>query len=70
MVHSVGQKIKKKTREIKYIQKIFFREIAFLTVLNLFPVQKWNLAKKIREIDLFDFTSLFGLDFFNFSGLL
>ena len=23
--------------------------------------------KKIREIDLFDFTSFFGLDFFNFS---
>ena len=26
--------------------------------------------KKIREIDLFDFTSFFGLDFFKFSGPL
>ena len=26
--------------------------------------------KKIREIDLFDFTSFFGLDFFKFSGTL
>ena len=24
--------------------------------------------KKFREIDLFDFTSFFGLDFFKFSG--
>ena len=57
------------------INQKFFREIAFLAV---FPVQKlifdhfwnckkWNLVKKIiREIDLFDFTSFFGLDFFNF----
>ena len=48
-----------------------------MAVLN-FPVQKlifghfkiakkWNLVKIIfREIDLFDFTSFFGLDFFNF----
>ena len=46
-----------------------FREIAFLAVLNLFPVQKlifghfwncqkWNLVKKITcKIDLFVFTS-------------
>ena len=27
-------------------------------------------SKKIREIDLFDFTSFFGLDFFKFSGPL
>ena len=26
--------------------------------------------KKFREIDLLDFTSFFGLDFFKFSGLL
>ena len=26
--------------------------------------------KKIREIELFDFTSFFGLDFFKFSGPL
>ena len=41
---TAGQKIKisqgKKTREIKYKSKIFFREIAFLAVLNFFPVQK------------------------------
>ena len=58
------------------------REIAYLAVLNFFPVQKLILAifeiakngicsKKIfREIDLFDFTSFFGLDFLRFSGLL
>ena len=57
-------------------QKIFFREIAFLAVLNFFPVQKLifgqfrncknlNLAQNlIREIDLFDFMNFFGLDFF------
>ena len=62
--------------------KFFFREIAFLTVLNFFPVQKmifghfwnskkWNLVKKFfREIDLFDFTNFFGLDFFHFYGPL
>ena len=33
--------------------------------------KKWNLVKiKFREIDLFDFTSFFGLEFFKFSGLL
>ena len=49
---------------------------------SFFPVQKlilgqfWNCKKWIlfkiffREIDLFDFTSFFGLDFFKFSGLL
>ena len=58
--------------------KKIFREIAFLAVLNFFPVQKidfWPFLKmqkmefgqkKIREIELFDFTSFFGLDFFNF----
>ena len=58
--------------------KNFFHEITFLAVLNFFPVQKlifgqlwnskkWNLAKKFfREIDLFDFTIFFGLDFLTF----
>ena len=58
------------------INQKFFREIAFLVVLNFFQVQKltfghflngkiWNLVKKIiRKIDLFDFMSFFGLDFF------
>ena len=53
-----------------------FREIAFLAVLNFFSVQKidcWPFLKlqkmkfgqkKFREIDLFDFTSFFDLDFF------
>ena len=63
---------------------MLFREIAFLAVLNFFPVvqkliighfwncQKWSLAKMFffREIDLFDFTSFFGLDFLKFSGPL
>ena len=64
------------------IIKKYFREIAFLAVLNFFPVEKlifghfwnckkWNLANKIfREIDLFDFKSFFGLYFLNFSGPL
>ena len=55
--------------------QIKFREIEFLVVLNIFPVQKndfWPFLKLqkmefdqkfFREIDLFDFTSL---DFFNF----
>ena len=50
------------------INQFFFREIAFLSVLNFFPVQKllfghfwnckkWNFVKKIiAEIDLFYFT--------------
>ena len=58
-------------------QKNFFREIAFLAVLNFFQAQKlifgqfrnykkWNLAwpKKIRVFDFFDFTNFFGLCFF------
>ena len=60
--------------------KIFFREIAFLAVINIFPSSKidfWPFLKfqkmefgqkNFREIDLFDFTSFFGLDFFKFSG--
>ena len=40
---TAGQKIKK-TCQIKEIQKNFFREIAFLVVLNCFPIQKLNLA--------------------------
>ena len=41
---------------------------------NAFPflkLQKMEFVQKIfREIDLFDFTSFFGLDFFKISGLL
>ena len=62
--------------------KNFFREIAFLAVLKIFPSSKidflaiFEIAKsgcwlrKIREIDLFDFPSFFGLDFLKFSGPL
>ena len=69
--NSWNKKIKKK-----------LRQIAFLAVLNFFPVQNfifghfWNsqklnlVKKRIHEIDLFDFTSFFGLDFFKFSGPL
>ena len=53
-------------------------EIAFLAVLNFSPGQKlifglFKIAKnglwskKIREINLFDFTSFLGLYFFRFS---
>ena len=59
--------------------KFIFREIAFLAV---FAVPKIDFGpflkllkmefgqKKIREIDLFDFTIFLGLDFFKFSGPL
>ena len=76
MIFTLGEWSRQKTHEIKYRLE-FFLEIAFLAVLNFFPVQKlifeiakkWNLVKKFfREIDLFDFTSFFGLDFFKFSG--
>ena len=59
--------------------QFFFREIGFLAVLNSSKIDFWpclklqkkcNGKKKIREIDLFDFTSFFGQDFFKFSGLL
>ena len=50
-----------------------------MSVLKFFPVQKlifghfwnckkWNLAKKFREIDSFDFTSFSGLDILKVSG--
>ena len=65
------------------MNQFFFREIAFLAVLNFSPLQKlifdhfcnskkWNLVKKnfFCEIDLFDFMSIFGMDFFKFSGPL
>ena len=76
----------KKVRAKKLVKsnksKTFFREIAFLAVLNFFPVQelifghfwnceKWNLVEKIiHEIDNIWFHEFFGLDFFKFSGLL
>ena len=40
---TAGQKIKK-TRQIKEIQKIFFREIASLVVLNFSPLQKLSFG--------------------------
>ena len=55
--------------------KIFFREIAFLAVLNFFPSSKidfWPFLKlqkmefgqkKIPEIDLFDFTNFLAWTF-------
>ena len=58
---------------------IGFREITFLAAFlvqklifgHFWNCKKWNLVKiKFREIDLFDFTSFFGLDFFKFSGPL
>ena len=82
-LYTTGQKILKspgkKSREIK--QSHLFREIAFLAV-KLFPSSKidfWSFLKlqkmkfgpkKFREIDLFDFRSFSGLDFFKFSGSL
>ena len=75
----MGQKILKspgqKNSSNKINQKIFFREIAFLSVLNFFQVQKlifgyfvnrkkWILVKKIiREIDS---TSFLAWTFLNF----
>ena len=59
-------------------ENFFFREIAFLAVLNFFPVKKfifghfWNSkkngiwSKKFREIDLFNFTSFFPCTFLTF----
>ena len=67
---------------VKSNKLIFFREIAFLAVLNFFPgsnidfwpflkLQKMEFGqKKFHEIDLFDFMSFCGLDFFKFSGPL
>ena len=45
----------------------FFREIAFLEVLNFSQFKNWFLVKiKFREIDLFDFTSFLAWNFLNF----
>ena len=78
MLQNNGPEYFKKSRpkncEIKKINftNFFSREIAFLAVLNFFPVQKliFGLFLKLqkidfgqknffREIDLFDFTSFF-----------
>ena len=52
----------------------FFREIAFFGSFKLFPSSNivfWLFLKLLKmEIELFDFTSFFGLDFFKFSGPL
>ena len=74
-----ARKLKKsKAKKLVKSNKSFFCEIAFLAVLNFFLVQKlifghfWNCKKcnlvkrKFREIESFDFTSFFALDFFNF----
>ena len=75
-------KIKILLNLMENIKKKKIREIAFLAVLNFFPSSKidfWSFLKLqkmefgqkfFREIDLFDFTSSFGLDFFKFSGPL
>ena len=52
--------------------QIFFREIAFLTVLNFFLllVQNWIFVKKFfREIDLFDITTFLAWTFLLFLAL-
>ena len=42
-----------------------------MTFGHFWNCKKWNLVKKFfREIELFNFTSFFGLDFFKFSGTL
>ena len=71
------RKFKKVEAKNSWNQINQLREIAFLAVLNFFPVQKlifgrfyngkkWILIKKIREIDLFDSTSFLAWTFFNF----
>ena len=80
--NSNDQKILKspgKKKLMKSNKSDFFpRKIAFLAVLNFFPVQKLNLAifeiakngnwskKFFCEIDLFDFTSFLAWTFFIF----
>ena len=77
-----ARKIKKnsrqKTPEIKLKKKFFFREFAFFDRFKLFSskIDFWSFfklqkmkygQKNFREIDLFDFTRFFGLDFFKFT---
>ena len=70
------KKLQAKKNSWNQINPIFFREIAFLAVLNFFPVQKlifshflnckkWKLAKKnfVKLIYLIS-RVFFGLDFF------
>ena len=82
MYYHSGPENFKKSKQKKFVKsnkaKHFFREIAFLVVLNFFPVQKlifshFEIAKngiwpnkKFREIDLFDFTSFLVWTFLNF----
>ena len=83
--HSGPENLKKSSQKNSWNQinqNLFFREIAFLAVLNFFPsskidfwpclkLQKMEFGEKIFcEIDLSDFMSFFGLDFFKFSGPL
>ena len=78
LLRVTSQKFLKKSRQKNSWNQINKKthKIAFLVVLNFFPVQKlifgyfwnckrWNLVKRFfGEIDLFDFMSFFGLDFF------
>ena len=72
--HSEAKNLKKfwqKSREIKYVN-LFFCEIAFLVVFPSSKIDFWPFLKmefglkNIREINLFDFMSFFGLDSLNF----
>ena len=85
MSHSGSENLKKsrqKTCETKIIKKVYSWNCIFGS-FKLFPsskidfwpflkLQKMEFGEKncLREIDLFDFTSFLGLDFFKFSGPL
>ena len=82
--HSGPENLKKSRQKNSWnqINRTFFPWNCIFGSFKLFPsskidfwpflkLQKWNLAKKkIRENDVFDFTSFFALDFFQFSGQL
>ena len=72
--HSGPENLKKSRQKFREIcisgsSKLFSSsKIDFWSFLKL---QKMKFVQKFfREIDLFDFTSFFGLDFFKFSGPL
>ena len=70
----MGQQIKKV--QAKKLVKLHFYSLKFFpsSKIDFWPflkLQKMEFGqKKFREIDLLDFTSFFGLDFFKFSGPL
>ena len=86
LLYIAGQKILKiQAKKLVKSKKsnFFFREIAFLAVLNFFPSSKidfWPFLKlqKMEFVQnifscywlVFNFTSFFGLYFFKFSGFL